>query len=155
MRRREFFGVASDCRSALDLDLDILADLAGAGAIGATTGMAAGHSSTTMSSLRTAESLATTDSITVISITATLTMADSITATLAMGALTMATHFTEARAFMRSQEGTRAGSAALVTAEMLTVSLRADTPALEAVASTAVVRMVAVGGTRDRGAAFS
>ena len=67
----------------------------------------------------------------------------------------MATHFTEARAFMRSRGGTWAGSAALIMAEMLTVSLRADTPALEAVASTAVVRMVAVGDTRDRGAAFS
>src|SRR6267143_1828625 len=130
MRRREFFGAASDCRSVLDLDLDILADLAGAGAIGATTGMAAGHSSITMSSLRTAESLAT-------------------------AALTMATHFTEARAFMRSQGGTRAGSAALIMAEMLTAFLRAGTPALEAVASTAVVRMVAAGGTKDRSAAFS
>ena len=155
MRRREFFGAASDCRSALDLDSDTLADSDGAGAIGDMTGMAAEHSSTITSSLRTAESLAMTDSITVISITATLTMADSITATLAMGALTMATHFTEARAFMRSQEGTRAGSAALVTAEMLTASLRAGTPALEVVASMAVVRMVAAGGTRDRGAAFS
>ena len=149
MRRREFFGAASDCRSALDLDLGTSEDLDGAGAIGDMTGMAAEHSSTITSSLRTAESLATTDSITVISITATLTMADSITATLAMGALTMATHFTEARAFMRSQEGTRAGSAALVTAEMLTASLRAGTPALEVAASMAVVRMVAAGGTSD------
>ena len=155
MRRREFFGVASDCRSALDLDLDILADLAGAGAIGATTGIAAGHSSITMSSLRTAESSGMTGSIMGISITATLIVADSITETLAMGALTMATHFTEARAFMRSQGGIRAGSAALIMAEMLTAFLRAGTPALEAVASMAVVRMVAAGGTKDRSAAFS
>ena len=56
---------------------------------------------------------------------------------------------------MRSQEGTRAGSAALVTEEMFTAFLRAGTPALEAVASTAVVRMVAAGGTKDRSAAFS
>jgi hypothetical protein len=155
MRRQEFFGAASDCRSALDLDLDISVDLGGAGGIGDTTGMAAGHSSTITSSLRTAESLAMTDSITVISITATLAMADSITATLATGALTMATHFTEARAFMRSQEGTRAGSVVLVTAEMLAAFLRAGTPALEAVASMAVVPMAVVpmvvaGGTNDR-----
>jgi hypothetical protein len=67
----------------------------------------------------------------------------------------MATHFTEARAFMRSQEGTRAGSVVLVTAEMLTAFLRAGTPALEAVASMAVVPMAVVpmvvaGGTNDR-----
>ena len=67
----------------------------------------------------------------------------------------MATHFTEARAFMRSQEGTRAGSVALVTAEMPEAFLRAGTPALEAVASMVVVRMVAAGGTRDQGAACS
>ena len=66
MRRREFFGAASDCRSVLDSDLDILADSAGAGAIGATTGMAAGHSSITMSSLRTAESSGMTGFIMVI-----------------------------------------------------------------------------------------
>ncbi len=82
-------------------------------------------------------------------------MVGSLTAALAMGALTMATHFTEARAFMRSRGGTRAGSAALIMAEMLTAFLRAGTPALEAVASTAVVRMVAAGGTKDRSAAFS
>jgi hypothetical protein len=114
------------------------------------TGMAAGHPSTITSSLRTAENSAMTGSITVTSITATSAMVDSVTATLAMGALTMATHFTEARAFMRSQEGTRAGSVVLVTAETLTAFLRAGTPALEAVASMAVVPMVVAGGINDR-----
>ena len=66
MRRREFFGVASDCRSALDLDLDISVDSAGAGAIGAMTGMAAGHPSIATSSLRTAESSGMTGFIMVI-----------------------------------------------------------------------------------------
>ncbi len=82
-------------------------------------------------------------------------MAGSLTATLATGALTIATRFTEVRALTRNRVRTRAGSVALITAEMLEASLRAGTPVLEAVASMAVVRMVAAGGTRDRGAAFS
>jgi len=92
----------------------------------------------------------------VISITATLTMGGSAMAALTTAALTMAataTHFTEVRAFMRNQERTRAGSVALITAEILEDFLRAGTPALRAAASMAVVRMVAVGGTRDRSAA--
>jgi len=59
----------------------------------------------------------------------------------------------EVRGFTRNQERTPAGSVALITAEMLEAFLRAGTPALEAVASTAVVRMVAAGGTKDRSAA--
>ena len=82
-------------------------------------------------------------------------MVGSLTAALATGALTIATRFTEVRALTRNRVRTRAGSVALITAEMLEAFLRAGTPALEAVASTAVVRMVAAGGTKDRSAAFS
>ena len=67
----------------------------------------------------------------------------------------MATRFMEVRGFTRNQERTPAGSVALITAEMLEAFRRAGTPALEAAASMVVVRMVAVGGTRDRGAAFN
>src|SRR5712672_557730 len=144
MRRREFFGAASDCRSALDLDSDTLGDLDGAGAIGDMTGMAAEHPSTITSSLRTAENSAMTGSITVTSIMATSAMVDSGTATLAMEALTMATHFTEARAFTRSQGRTREGSVALITAEMREDFPPAGTRALEVAASMAAVRMVVV-----------
>ena len=80
-------------------------------------------------------------------------MVGSLTAALATA--TVATRFTEVRAFMRNRVRTRAGSVALITAEMLEAFLRAGTPALEAVASTVVVRMVAAGGTKDRCAAFS
>src|SRR5580765_3207490 len=153
MRSREFFGAASGSRSALGLDLGTSEDLVGAGAIGDMTGTAAEHSSTITSSLRTAESSVTTGSITAISITATLTTVGSAMAALTMAALTMAataTLFTEVRDFTRNQERTRAGSVALITEETLEAFLRAGTPALGAAASMAVVRMVAVGGTRDR-----
>ncbi len=66
IRCREFFGAASGSRSALGLDSGTSEDLGGAGAIGATTGMAAGHPSTITNSLRTAENSAMTGSITVI-----------------------------------------------------------------------------------------
>ena len=80
-------------------------------------------------------------------------MVGSLTAALATA--TVATRFTEVRAFMRNRVRIRAGSVALITGEMLEAFLRAGIPALEAVASTAVVRMVAAGGTKDRCAAFS
>jgi len=155
IRCREFFGAASDSRSALDSDSDTSEDLGGAGAIGDTTGMAVGRFMTITDSSLTAESSAMTGSIMVIPITATLTMVGSVTAALPTAALTTgatATRLTEVRAFTRNQVGTRAGSVALITAEMLEAFLRAGTPALEAAASM-VVRMVAAGGTKDRSAA--
>lgn len=75
--------------------------------------------------------------------------------TAALPTATVATRFMEVRAFTRNRVRTRAGSVALITAEMLEAFLHAGTPALEAVASTAVVRMVTAGGTKDRSAAFS
>src|SRR6266852_200637 len=152
IRCREFFGAASDSRSALDSDSDTSEDLGGAGAIGDTTGMAVGRFMTITDSSLTAESSAMTGSIMVIPITATLTMVGSVTPALPTATLTTATRLTEVRAFARSQEHTRAASVALVMAEMLEAFRRAGTPALEAAASM-VVRMVAAGGTKDRSAA--
>src|SRR4029077_7631737 len=77
IRSREFFGAASDSRSALDLESDTSADSDGGGDIGGTTGMTVEHSTTITPSNRTAESSVTTGFITVISITATLATAGS------------------------------------------------------------------------------
>src|SRR5260370_40105333 len=66
-----FFGAASDFHLVLDLASASSEDLGGAGVTGATTGMAVEHSSTITNSFRTAETLVTTGSITVISATVT------------------------------------------------------------------------------------
>src|ERR1700720_834142 len=77
IRCLEFFGAASDSRSASDLELDTSEDLVGAGVIGDTTGVTVEHSSTIANSSPTAGSLVMTGSITVISTTVTLTTAIS------------------------------------------------------------------------------
>jgi hypothetical protein len=85
------------------------------------------------------------DSITVISVTATLAMAGSATGALTMAASDAVMRFTEVQTFTLSRERIPAGSVALVTAEMLEDFPRAGTPALEeAAASTAVVGMAVV-----------
>src|SRR5258708_37959017 len=66
-----FFGAASDFHLVLDLASASSEDLGGAGVTGATTGMAGEHSSTLTNSFRTADSLVTKGSITVISTTVT------------------------------------------------------------------------------------
>lgn len=74
---------------------------------------------------------------------ATLAMANSVTAVSPREG--MATAFMAVRAFTRSQEGTREGSAALVMAEMLEAFPLAGIRVLVAVAFMAAARMAAAG----------
>src|SRR5258708_37996750 len=103
-----FFGAASDFHLVLDLASASSEDLGGAGVTGATTGMAVEHSSTITNSFRTAETLVTTGSITVISATVTSATAAPTTAADCPGFR----GFTEVRALTGRQECTPAGSAA-------------------------------------------
>src|SRR5258707_9390825 len=126
-----FFGVASDSRSVLDLELASSEDLDGAGATGDTTGVAVGQCTTITPSSRTAEPLIAADLI-------TLTSAAGASAT-----VTPSTVPAEARGsadLLRrtfSPGHARAPSAALITAEMRADFPRAGDPA------SVVVRMAA------------
>src|SRR5258708_27394630 len=134
-----FFGAASDFHLVLDLASASSEDLGGAGVTGATTGMAVEHSSTITNSFRTAETLVTTGSITVISATVTSATAAPTTAADSTGLRV----FTEVRALTGRQECTPAGSAALITAEIPEAFPPAGSRALEA-APTGGVSMVGV-----------
>jgi hypothetical protein len=102
------------------------------------TGMAIEHSSTITPSSPTAESSVTRGSITVIS----PTLASAVAASFA------AADFTDLRVFVASQECAPVGSVALITAETSEAFPLAADRALEVEASTEVVSMAVVDGTK-------
>src|SRR5712664_4033604 len=118
IRCPEFFGAASDSHLVLDLASASSEDLGGAGVTGATTGMAVEHSSTITPSSRTAETLVTRGSITVISATVTSATAASIMVTSVTAASTTVADPMGLRLFTLSQEHAPARSVALITVEM-------------------------------------
>src|SRR6266404_867556 len=139
----EFFGAASAFPLVSDLASASSEDLAGAGATGAMTGTAVDHSSTITTGSRIVGTSVTGASITVISATVTLDTAASTMAADSTGlpVFTEARAFTEAPTFTHREAGTRAGSAALITAGTHEAFLRAVIRALAAAASTAVADM--------------
>ena len=124
MQRPESSGAVPAFSSVLDLVSVSSEALDGAGATGAMTGMADGHSSTITRGPRTVETSVTTDFITVISPTVTsataATMVDStgLRVFTALQALTELPASTGVPTLTQRQGCTRARSVALTTAEM-------------------------------------
>ena len=111
----EFFGEASGFPSVSGLESASSGDLDGAGDTGGTTGMAVGHFSTITPGSLIAGTLATRDSITVISAMGT---AISATVTSVAAASTTAAHSTVLPGFTPSQGCAPEHSVALIMAEM-------------------------------------